>query len=96
MRHDRITPEARDDLQAIARYTKQTWGSAQKNAYRDRLMARFKEISRENYVHRQFSKAHPEVCVSHCEHHFVFHLKAQDKTQASIILNPAVQPDEIP
>ena len=85
MRHYRITPEARDDLQGIARYTKQTWGSAQANIYRDQLIARFTEIARDNYVHRHFSKALPEVCVTHCEHHFVFYLQAQDKTPASII-----------
>ncbi len=56
MRHYRITPAARNDLQEIARYTKQTWGSAQTNIYRDRLIARFKEIGRDNYMHRHLLK----------------------------------------
>lgn len=42
----RVTPRARADLVAIARYTRDVWGMAKRDAYLRRLTARFDWLSR--------------------------------------------------
>lgn len=81
----RITPEARDDLRDIARYTLDTWGAQQHNRYRDLLADYFNRIAYQAIVPRHFSKAYPELCAVRCEHHYVFYFPPE-KSQSAIII----------
>jgi plasmid stabilization system protein ParE len=81
----RITPEARDDLQDIARYTLDTWGAEQHARYRDQLADCFNRIAHQSIVQRNFSKTYPELCVVRCEHHYAFYFPAEKDKPAIII-----------
>jgi plasmid stabilization system protein ParE len=81
----RITPEAREDLRDIARYTLETWGTEQHAHYRDLLTDCFNRIAREGSAQRHFSKTYPELCVVRCEHHYVFYFPPEN-SQTPIII----------
>ncbi|WP_269525319.1 type II toxin-antitoxin system RelE/ParE family toxin [Coraliomargarita parva] len=80
-----MTPEARDDLRSIARYTLETWGAAQQQIYRDKLIACFEAIANGGIVARHFSKKYPDCSVTRCEHHYVFYLEAVHESPPVII-----------
>ena len=69
-----ITPAAQNDLREIARYTEKHWGHAQAMIYGAALDACFDQIVAGTAFSRAFSERFPSVCVTHCEHHYVFFL----------------------
>lgn len=81
----RITPEAKEDLRAIARYTLDTWGETQHERYRNQLANCFHRIASGEVVKRQFSDIYPGLCVVRCEHHYVFYLEAKSVGPVSIL-----------
>ena len=68
-----LTPAADSDLAEIARYTIETWGVPQARRYEARLKHHFALIARGKARTRVFLKHRPELLVSRCEHHYVFH-----------------------
>ena len=81
----RITPEARDDLRDIARYTLDSWGAEQHVRYRDELADCFNRIAQQSIVPRHFSKTYPELCAVRCDHHYVFYFPTENSKPAIII-----------
>ena len=79
-----LTEAADADLQAIARYTIETWGIEQARRYEDLLENHFEAIAQQTARTRAFLKSRPELMVSRCEHHYVFHLVREK--QCSLIL----------
>ena len=81
----RITPEAKEDLRGIAAYTLQTWGELQHSHYRARFAECFERIALGQMVPRRFSKTYPDLCVVHCQHHYVFYLEVNRDSHAIIL-----------
>jgi len=81
----RITPEAKEDLRDIARYTLDTWGDSQHERYRNQLAKCFHRIASGEIVTRHFSDTYPDLCVVRCEHHYVFYLEAKSVGPVSIL-----------
>jgi len=69
-----LTQAAEADLQAIARYTVETWGAEQTRRYGELVENHFLDIGCQKVLTRVFLKHRPELRVSRVEHHFVFHL----------------------
>lgn len=69
-----LTEAADADLQGIARYTLDTWGEDQMERYAALLEKHFQAIARQPGKGRIFLPHRPELRVSTCEHHYVFHL----------------------
>ena len=69
-----LTEAADADLQAIARYTAETWGAEQARHYGELVENHFQAIGCQKARTRGFLKHRPELRVSRVEHHFVFHL----------------------
>lgn len=81
----RITPEAKEGLRGIARYTLNTWGESQHERYRNQLAKCFHRIASGETVTRHFSDSYPDLCVVHCEHHYVFYLETETGSPVSIL-----------
>ncbi len=69
-----LSKDAEQDLQFIAHYTVKTWGIEQAQRYAEILERHFGELGGERLRPRVFLKHRPELLVSRCEHHYVFHL----------------------
>jgi toxin ParE1/3/4 len=69
-----LTHAADADLQGIARYTIDTWGAEQAERYGDLLEKHFQALAKHPEKARIFLPHRPELRVSRCEHHYVFHL----------------------
>jgi toxin ParE1/3/4 len=74
-----LTPAAKADIRSIWLYTVETWGEAQADRYIAALDAMFAEIAAGKALSRMFSKTYPQVFVTRCEHHYIFHLSALKK-----------------
>jgi plasmid stabilization system protein ParE len=69
-----LTQGADADLQEIAHHTITTWGGAQARRYEAALEEHFQGIARQRVKGRVFLAHRPELRVSRCQHHYVFHL----------------------
>lgn len=85
MANFKLTPNARKDLKAIAKYTIKEWGQEQAVIYKDKLNACFDDIGSDKFMERNFSPKLPGLLVCRCEKHFVFYLRKTNKP--AIILN---------
>jgi plasmid stabilization system protein ParE len=74
-----LTPSAKADIRSIWLYTVETWGEEQADRYIEALDARFVEIAAGKAFSRTFSDTYPQVRVTRCEHHYIFHLSQQRK-----------------
>ena len=74
-----LAPAAERDLEEIARYTIEVWGVARARRYEAQLKRHFAAIGLARVRTRVFLKSRPELLVSRCEHHYVFHLKREDR-----------------
>ncbi len=79
-----LTAQAEEDLKGIARYTLEQWGRKQSIHYASLLGDHFRSIASENILSHTFSVNFPQIKVSHCEHHYIFHIHP-DKKQPVII-----------
>lgn len=61
-------------MQEVARYTRETWGEAQTARYAARLEAHLRALASGRGRARLFLRHRPELRVSRCGHHYVFHL----------------------
>jgi toxin ParE1/3/4 len=73
-----LSPDAEDDLSAIAAYTIATWSALQSDRYEVALMACFEALASGGARTRQPIPHRPEIVVCRCEHHYVFALRRQD------------------
>ena len=69
-----LTKAADADIDGIASYTVSTWGIEQARRYEALLESHFSAIGRQRVRTRVFLERRPELLVSRCEHHYVFHL----------------------
>ncbi len=74
-----LTKAAEDDLQGVAAYTLEKWGAEQVQRYAGLLEKHFAAIGQGNVTTRTFLKRRPEILVTRCEHHYVFHLVRKKK-----------------
>lgn len=74
-----LTAPAQADLEEIARYTLTTWGEKQSLHYAELLESHFCEIAAGTAYSRPFSERYPQVLVSRCEHHYIFHIHRNGK-----------------
>jgi len=81
----RITPEAKEDLRDIARYTHDTRGESRHERYRDQLAKCFHRIASAEIVPRHFSDTFPDWRVVRCEHHYVFYVDTETGSPVSIL-----------
>ena len=79
MRTFELTLPAEQDLKEIARYTLTKWGRKQSLHYAGLLENRFREIAARAAHSRSFSERYPQVRVSRCEHHYIFHIYPKEK-----------------
>ena len=70
-----LTPAAAADLRSIARYTLREWGARQQQRYARQLEACCRAIGEDDAVSRTFSDRHPQVRVTHCRRHYIFHMR---------------------
>lgn len=68
-----LAPDSADDLEAIFDYTIDRWGIEQAHRYKNKLSSHFSEIGRGKVNSRAFLRDFPELQVSYCGHHYVFH-----------------------
>ena len=73
-----LTEAAERDLAAIACYTVKTWGIEQARRYAGILEIHFNGLEGETMRPRVFLKHRPELLVTRCEHHYVFHRVRKD------------------
>jgi len=70
----RLSPDAEADLESIARYTVETWGTDQAREYQTGLVSCFKAIASGTARTTVPIAQRPEFCSLHCQHHYVFAL----------------------
>ena len=68
-----LSPDSGEDLETIFDYTIDRWGVEQAHRYKNQLAQHFSEIGTGSAVTRAFLKDFPELQVSRCSHHYVFH-----------------------
>ena len=68
-----LAPDTVEDLEAIFNYTIDRWGIEQAHRYKNKLAFHFSNIGHEKANSKAFLKNIPELQVSRCEHHYVFH-----------------------
>ncbi len=70
----RLTKRAEDDIIAIYRYTAETFGLAQADAYHDKLHKTFGIISDQPHLARERTEISPPVRVHPCGAHIIIYL----------------------
>jgi plasmid stabilization system protein ParE len=73
-----LTDAAETDLRAIIRYTRKRWGDDQVRRYLRELETCITRLAKAEGVYSDTSEIHPDLRMSHCEHHYVFCLPRVD------------------
>jgi len=68
-----LTDDAAKDLVNIFDYTIDKWGIQQANLYKGKLISHFEGIGRGDVRSKSFLRNLPNILVSRCERHYVFH-----------------------
>lgn len=79
-----LTAAAEDDLRDIIRYTRKQWGNTQVRRYVTALEQGMSRLAARQGVYQDMSDLYPELCMAHCEHHYLFCLP-REKTPALIV-----------
>lgn len=74
-----LTRSAQSDLEEIARYTIERWGSKKAKQYAAAFDTCFIKLAEGELVARVFSEILPDVQVARCGQHYVFFLRAAQK-----------------
>ena len=80
-----LDPAAIADIESIARYTLTTWGAAQATVYERKLFSTFEAIANEEVRPRSLGGDNTDLFFVHCEHHYIFFLRATEKHPAFIV-----------
>lgn len=75
-----LTDDAEADLRAIIRYTRRQWGVAQTRVYVTKLKAGIASVAVGQGTFKKMDALHPNLCMAHIEHHYVFCLTNQDRS----------------
>lgn len=81
-----LSPDSVEDLEAIFVYTIDRWGVEQAYRYKNKLTQHFSEFGKGKAISRAFIKSFPELQVSRCEHHYVFHFARKGKVPLIIAI----------
>lgn len=73
-----LTDAAESGLRAIVRYTRKHWGDDQVRRYVRELEVGINRLAKAEGVYSDLGEIHPDLRVSHCEHHYVFCLPRVD------------------
>lgn len=73
-----LTEAAEADLRGIIRYTREQWGSLQVHHYLDKLEQGMARLAARQEPFRDMSAIYPELCMAHCEHHYIFGLPREN------------------
>jgi len=73
-----LTPDAEEDLLAIACYTIKTWGAEQADHYETALVACFEALGKGQARTTAPVEHRPELRVCRCQHHYIFSLCAEN------------------
>ncbi|WFU08569.1 type II toxin-antitoxin system RelE/ParE family toxin [Rhizobium sp. CB3090] len=79
----KLLPKARQDLDAIWRYTFETWSFQQANAYYNELIARFPELAAGAVRGRRINGVKPGYLALACGSHFIVY---KDDVEAVAII----------
>jgi toxin ParE1/3/4 len=74
-----LTRSAENDLEEIARYTIERWGSKKAKQYAAAFDACFIKLAEGDVVARVFSETLPHVHVTRCGQHYVFFLRTAQR-----------------
>ena len=74
-----LSLDADQDLQDVARYTLNNWGTSFLLKYRNGLKAKFKAIAGNSIIKKTFSNQFPELYVTKYRYHFIFYLHKIDQ-----------------
>lgn len=69
---------AAEDLRSIVRYTRDTWGSRQAQAYSEKLRDGIERLAKGQGAYKNLSDIHRSLRVARCEHHYIFCLWRED------------------
>jgi len=83
----KFTPAAKEDLADIARYTADKWGVQQALKYASLLDQGFLRIAQGKDISKTILPHNDDVCVCHCEHHYVFYLKQEKEVVVIAVLH---------
>ncbi len=68
----KLSLDAEQELQEIARYTLNNWGKNLFYRYRNGLKKRFNDIGKHKVIKKSFSERFPELYVTKYRYHFIF------------------------
>ena len=80
-----IAALAEADIQAIARYTLEQWGTVQAERYAALLSERFDAIAQGIIVPKVFLRSRPDLLYTHCGHHYIFYWRPKDSKKPVIL-----------
>lgn len=73
-----LTDDAAEDLRAIIRYSRETWGAAQARRYTQSLERGIIRLAGSPAQFRDMGALYPALRMAHCEHHYIFCLPRDD------------------
>lgn len=73
----KLTPDAKEDIGDIARYTVQKWGKPQAMKYAGLLDACFQKIAQNEAVSKAIFPDKKYIRVCRCEHHYIFYVRRE-------------------
>ena len=79
-----LAPDVVQDLEAVFDYTIDRWGIEQAHRYKSKIVQHLNSIAQGKARLKTFLETRPELQVSRCEHHYVFHLVREN--QAPLII----------
>lgn len=82
-----ISPQAQRDLQDILQYTKETWGTKQKNKYKAILTKGIKNLGETPRIGKPKTEISPNHRVLHIESHLIVYKILKNEVQIVRILH---------
>ena len=73
-----LTDDAAEDLRAIIRYSRDTWGRQQARSYAETLEDCFAQLAADPARFRNMGEVYPGLRLAHCGHHYIFCLPRED------------------
>lgn len=84
-----ITPLARGDLRAIARYTARSWGTEQSRRYRSKLIGCMEKLA-SGTAHARTASFDPEIMRSRCASHVIWFRQSGGDVEIVAVLHPSM------
>lgn len=85
----RLAPAADQDIEAIARYTFETWGERQAKLYLDSLAELFSKIAESPYLGRERKEIRSGIFSRNHQKHIIFYRLSEDWVEILRVLHHA-------